>query len=331
VTVPKSKADNIPVPAALLLLAAVLWILIAGPNLNSIANLGDQIEAFMDRNGALVMISVVLVFFNAFSVGTYISKFWSYKKQGSRLRDLVGERQRETKGLWSLTYVVVSVTILYSCVLWIATRLFGLRLSPDALPDAVILSVVVNASLAAAIMTHWGRDILRKLEQSNLIKRGLQAVPEAKDSIAIGTAMSEGEQPIEEWIVLGKKALCGNILITGSIGSGKTQGTILPYFDQLLANQNPPPAVLAIDPKGTFIKEATVIAARHGRSDDVLHLRLDGSVTFNPIYVDDVLKMGRFLDVAQMVRAAAINFSGRSSADSPFWELSAFNLTKNGR
>ena len=30
-----------------------------------------------------------------------------------------------------------------------------------------------------------------------------------------------------------------------------------------------------------------------------------------------------------MVRAAAINFSGRSNSDSPFWELSAFNLTKN--
>ena len=119
------KRDNIPVPAALLLLGAVLWVLIAGPNLASMATLGDQIESFMDRNGTLVMISVVLVFFNAFSVSTYISKFWSYKKQGSRLRDLVGERQRDVKGLWSLTYVVVSATILYSCVLWISTHLLA--------------------------------------------------------------------------------------------------------------------------------------------------------------------------------------------------------------
>ena len=58
-----AKRDNIPVPAALLLLGAVLWVLIAGPNLNSIANLGDQIESFMDRNGALVMIVVALMFF----------------------------------------------------------------------------------------------------------------------------------------------------------------------------------------------------------------------------------------------------------------------------
>ena len=324
-----AKKDNIPVPAALLLLVAVLWLLIAGPNLVSIASLGDQLESFVARNGNLIVVSVVLVFFNALSLGTYISKYWSYKKQGSRLRDLVGERQRSTKGLWSLTYVVVSATILYSCVLWLATHLFGLRLSPDDLPDAAVLAIVVNLSLTAAILTHWGREILQKVRRSQSLKQGLAPLPEVKDTLAIGTAVAEGELPVEEWVVLNKKALCGNILITGSIGSGKTQGTILPYFDQILAKQSLAPSVLAIDPKGTFIKDAVKIAERHGRKKDVLHLRLDGEVTFNPIYVDDVLKMGRFLDVAQMVRAAAINFSGRSSADSPFWELSAFNLTKN--
>ena len=325
----KNKSDNIPVPAALLLLAGVLWVLIAGPNLETMSTLGDQIESFMERNGSLVMITVVLIFFNAFSVSTYITKFWSYKKQGSRLRDLVGERRRDFKGLCSLTYVVVSVTIIYSCVLWIATNTFGLRLIPDELPDAVLLTVIANMALAAAILTHWARDIMRRRDQSNLVKRGLPPIPKEAGCIVIGASAVDDQKPVEEWIVLGKKALCGNILVTGSIGSGKTQGTILPYFDQVLANQNPAPAVLAIDPKGTFIKDALEIAERHKLKDNVLHLRLDGKVTFNPIYVDDVLKMGRFLDVAQMVRAAAINFSGKGSADSPFWELSAFNLTKN--
>ena len=328
-TIAKNKSDNIPVPAALLLLAGVLWVLIAGPNLESLATLGDQIESFMERNGSLVMITVVLIFFNAFSISTYIAKFWSYKKQGSRLRDLVGERQRDFRGLCSLTYIVVSVTILYSCVLWIATNRFGLVISTDELPDAALLAVIANIALAAAILTHWVRDIVRNIERANVAKRGLLPIPQTPGSIAIGAAVSDCGTPIEEWVVLEKKALCGNILITGSIGSGKTQGTILPYFDQLLANQKPSPAVLAIDPKGTFIKEALEIAERHKLKDNVFHLRLDGNVTFNPIYVDDVLKMGRFLDVAQMVRAAAINFSGKGSADSPFWELSAFNLTKN--
>lgn len=324
-----SKPDSVPLPAALLLLAGVLWVLIAGPNLTALASLGDQIELFMERNGALVTVSVCLVFFNAFSISTYISKFWSYKKQGRRLRDLVGEGHRDLKKLWSLTFVVVSATIFYSCVLWIATHVFGLRLSPDALPDAVLLTVIINLALAASILTHWGQECIRNIMNAKSTSGGLAPVPNVSDGIAIGTAVSDGENPSEEWLVLGKKALCGNILITGSIGSGKTQGTILPYFDQILSNQRISPAVLAIDPKGTFIKDALEIAKQHKLKDQVQHLCLDGSVTFNPIYVDDVLRMGRFLDVAQMVRAAAINFSGKSSTDSPFWELSAFNLTKN--
>lgn len=133
----------------------------------------------------------------------------------------------------------------------------------------------------------------------------------------------------EEWVGIDRKALNGNVLITGSIGSGKTQGTILPYFDQILGSFTPSPAVVAIDPKGTFVRDAIKIAARHGLASRVLHMRLGGSVTFNPIYADDTLKNGKFLDIAQMIRSAAVNFAGRGSGDSPFWELSAFNLTKN--
>ena len=50
--------------------------------------------------------------------------------------------------------------------------------------------------------------------------------------------------------------------------------------------------------------------------------------TFNPVYIENTLKDLNYLEVAGMIRAAAKNFSGKSK-ESPIWENSAFNLTKN--
>ena len=50
--------------------------------------------------------------------------------------------------------------------------------------------------------------------------------------------------------------------------------------------------------------------------------------TFNPVYIEHTLKDSNYIEVASMIRAAAKNFSG-ASKESPIWENSAFNLTKN--
>jgi hypothetical protein len=50
--------------------------------------------------------------------------------------------------------------------------------------------------------------------------------------------------------------------------------------------------------------------------------------TFNPVYIKDTIKDSNYLEVTSMIRAAAKNFSG-SAKESPIWEDSAFNLTKN--
>ena len=50
--------------------------------------------------------------------------------------------------------------------------------------------------------------------------------------------------------------------------------------------------------------------------------------TFNPVYVKKPLKNSNYIEVTSMIRAAAKNFSGKAK-ESPIWEDSAFNLTKN--
>lgn len=50
--------------------------------------------------------------------------------------------------------------------------------------------------------------------------------------------------------------------------------------------------------------------------------------TFNPVFLEHPLKDTNYIEIASMIRAAAKNFSG-ASKESPIWENSAFNLTKN--
>ena len=63
-------------------------------------------------------------------------------------------------------------------------------------------------------------------------------------------------------------------------------------------------------------------------SDRLLWVSLDGTVKFNPIWYEGMLRNSAFTSVANTLRLASMNFLG-SSSDSRFWEQSSFNLLKN--
>ena len=141
-------------------------------------------------------------------------------------------------------------------------------------------------------------------------------------------SLAKGTAPT--WVSLDQRALSGNILITGSIGSGKTQGLVLPAFEQLLTNFSPSPCILAIDPKGTFIRKALEAVERNGMSDRVLHLKLGGDAKLNPIFVKNGLVGSGLLDIANMIRVASANAGNQTGGpNSEFWEQNANNLIKS--
>ena len=325
----KTNSQDIPMPLALSLLVVVVLILFSGDRLNQLPELGTSLEAVIVRNGAAIGLSCFLAFMNFMVVHSVVSKSLSLRRQGSRLRTLTGQRDKNARNMMRTLAGIALASLLIFWVLWFVVNHMSFNWGTFGLPWWLLQSLRVNTSISFGIMAHYLWSVGRKIAGWRRSSAALGTKPCSSDGITLGTKAGILDGASETWVEIKKKGLCGNILITGSIGSGKTQGTVLPYLDQVLANLKPFPSVLAIDPKGTFIKEALRIVARHSYQERVLHLKLDGAVRFNPIYVDDVLKMGRFLDVAQMIRAAAINFAGRGSSDSPFWELSAFNLTKN--
>lgn len=131
-----------------------------------------------------------------------------------------------------------------------------------------------------------------------------------------------------EWISMNDKALRGGIIVNGSIGSGKSVATLLPWAEQLL-EFNPRPSFFIGDPKSTFSDDFLELVEKKGLSSELEHFSLDGQVRYNPIYKKNMLRDGGFSEVGQMIRAAQINFMGRESGDGKFWGSKANDLVKN--
>ncbi len=83
-----------------------------------------------------------------------------------------------------------------------------------------------------------------------------------------------------EDIYLNEKGLYQNILITGSIGSGKTTSGISNIFAELIQNNI---YGVIIDVKGTYINDVYKIAKSYGKQDKVIEISLDSDITYNPL------------------------------------------------
>jgi len=89
-----------------------------------------------------------------------------------------------------------------------------------------------------------------------------------------------------EKIFLSEKSLYQNILITGTIGTGKTSSAIYPFTKQLLAYQDENNAhlgMLILDVKGNYHTQVRKFAAQCGREEDVVVIEVGGNYTYNPL------------------------------------------------
>ena len=88
-------------------------------------------------------------------------------------------------------------------------------------------------------------------------------------------------------IFLPEKSLYQNILITGTIGSGKTSSAIYPFSEQLIKYQNNNPlkklGILCLDVKGNFYKQIKFYAKKFNRLNDLVIISLNSKETYNPL------------------------------------------------
>lgn len=115
----------------------------------------------------------------------------------------------------------------------------------------------------------------KQLKNTNLTnnKEGLNLI--------IGTDENNNIIKIEE------NGLYQNILITGTIGSGKTSSAMYPFTRQLMEykadDTNEKIAMLILDVKGNYSKEVSKYSEIYDRSQDVVFVDISGKLKYNPL------------------------------------------------
>ena len=102
-----------------------------------------------------------------------------------------------------------------------------------------------------------------------------------------GICLYLGKNDLDEAVYLPEKSLFQNILVTGTIGAGKTSSCMYPFVKQLIGykaeNKNEKLGMLILDVKGNFYKQVKKYTEQFGRIDDLYVIELGGKVKYNPL------------------------------------------------
>lgn len=89
-------------------------------------------------------------------------------------------------------------------------------------------------------------------------------------------------------VILNDKSLFQNILITGTIGSGKTSSAMYPFTDQLIKYSHDISSnklgMLILDVKGNYYQKVYEYCLKYNRLDDLIVIDLSGKYKYNPLH-----------------------------------------------
>ncbi len=92
----------------------------------------------------------------------------------------------------------------------------------------------------------------------------------------------------QEKIIIPEKGLYQNILITGTIGTGKTSSAMYPFTEQLIkyssSDINKKIGMLILDVKGNYYDQVINFANSSNRIDDIIVIEINGKYKYNPLH-----------------------------------------------
>ncbi len=112
-------------------------------------------------------------------------------------------------------------------------------------------------------------------------------------------------------VYLDKEGLYQNILITGSIGSGKTSSGITNILDYFIKTNI---YGLILDVKGNYINVVREVAEKYSKHNAIIEISLYSKFNYNPLDKPEI----KPLELAHMIRKVLILISDNNSSDS-YW------------
>lgn len=114
-----------------------------------------------------------------------------------------------------------------------------------------------------------------------------------------------------------EKSLYQNMLITGTIGSGKTSSALYPFTKQLLSyhanDADSKIGMLILDVKGNYYKQVLQYATLYHRLEDIILLDLSGKFHYNPLHKPNL----KASVLANRLKTILLLFSPNQTE--PFW------------
>ena len=132
-------------------------------------------------------------------------------------------------------------------------------------------AIISNVIYSRFLRKHENEELLQSSDEANFIPDGLR--------LLVGRDFSTAED-----VYVPEKSLYQNILITGTIGSGKTSSAMYPFIKQLIEySEDGFLGMLVLDVKGNFYNQVSVYAKETGRLSDLIVVGLDSGVRYNPL------------------------------------------------
>ena len=272
------KNDDISPTLALGILGLVAILFLGLKNYQYFSLNWKLVLSALEANRLFIVILATSVILNMLIITMILERTIGYKKQGSRLRSL-------KKGHVPLKEIfgklMTSGAIVYFSSAGIREFAIQSSISLKELISAEYYNLLINSfiystSILGSIALYGVLTLILKIKSFLNLSAGLPLKTTVKGHLTLGS-VGEEKSNFEDaqnpkWVVIPQKALNGNILVTGSIGTGKTQGTILTYVDQLFKNFKQVPTALILDPKGSFINNVVEILDKRGLSDRCIFL-----------------------------------------------------------